>query len=54
MCESHLDASEELSRILSEEIVKQIDSDILSMLGVVDKRVHRKNKIEELWSKEPM
>lgn len=54
MYESNLDASEELSRILSEEIAKQIDCDILSMLGVVDKRVHRKNKIEELWSKEPM
>lgn len=54
MYESNLDASEELSRILSKEIAKQIDSDILSMLGVVDKRVHRKNKIEELWSKEPM
>jgi hypothetical protein len=54
MCESHLDASEELSRILSEEIAKGIDSEILSMLGVVDKRVHRRNKIEELWSKELM
>lgn len=54
MCESHLDASEELTRISSEEWTKQIDSNILSMLGFVDKRVHRKNKIEELWSKEPI
>ena len=54
MYESNLDASEELTRISSEEWTKQIDSNILSMLGVVDKRVHRKNKIEELWSKEPI
>ena len=46
------DASEELSRLLSEEWAKQIDTDILSMLGVVEKRVHRKNVIEELWKKE--
>lgn len=46
------DAEHELSRLLSEEIAKQIDTDILSMLGVVEKRVHRKNVIEELWKNE--
>lgn len=49
-----IDASDELSRILSEEIAKQIDADILTILGVVDKRVHRKNVIKELWPEEHM
>ncbi len=49
-----IDASDELSRILSEEIAKQIDVDILSMLGAVDKRVHRQNVIKELWLEEHM
>ena len=48
----YIDAEHELSRILSEEIVKQIDTDILSMLGVVEKKVHRRNAIEELWKNE--
>jgi hypothetical protein len=46
------DAEHELSRLLSEEIAKSIDTEIGSMLGAVEKRVHRKNAIEELWKNE--
>jgi hypothetical protein len=52
MKNEHIDAEHELSRLLSEEIAKQIDTDILSMLGAMEKRVHRKNVIEELWKNE--
>lgn len=47
-----IDASDELSRMLSEELAKQIDADILSALGAVDKRTRRKMAIEDLWMKE--
>jgi len=50
----NIDASDEISRMLSEEIAKQIDADILNILGAVDKRVNRRNKIEELWPNELM
>ena len=48
-----IDASDELSRILSQEIVNQIDLEILELLKnyVNDKRVRRKMAIEELWTK---
>lgn len=49
-----IDASEELSRILSQEIANQIDHEIAQVLKnyVNDKRVRRKMAIEELWTKE--
>ena len=48
----NIDASDEISRMLSEEIAKQIDAEIINYLGVYDKRVCRKNAIEELWKNE--
>jgi hypothetical protein len=50
----NIDASDEISRMLSEEFTKQIDAYILNILGAIDKRVHRRNKIEELWPNELM
>ena len=49
-----IDASDELSRILSQEIKNQIDLEIAQVLKnyVNDKRVRRKMAIEELWTKE--
>ena len=49
-----IDASDELSRILSHEIANQIDLEILEILKnyTNDKRVRRKMAIEELWTKE--
>lgn len=52
-----IDASDELSRILSQEIANQIDLEIAQVLKnyvndyVNDKRVRRKMAIEELWMK---
>lgn len=49
-----IDASDELSRILSQEIANQIDLEIGQVLKnyANDKRVRRKMAIEELWTKE--
>lgn len=49
-----IDASDELSRILSQEIANQIDLEVGEMLKnyVNDKRTRRKMAIEELWAKE--
>ena len=49
-----IDASDELSRILSQEIASQIDLEVVEMLKnyVNDKRARRKMAIEELWTKE--
>lgn len=49
-----IDASDELSRILSKEIANQIDLEIAQVLKnyINDKRMRRKMAIEELWTKE--
>jgi len=49
----NIDVSDELSRILSQEIVNQIDIEIVEMLKnyANDKRTRRKMVIEELWTK---
>ena len=49
-----IDAGDELSRILSQEIANQIDCEIVQLLKnyVNDKRTRRKMAIEELWKKE--
>lgn len=49
-----IDAIDELSRILSQEIANQIDLELVEMLKncANDKRVRRKMVIEELWTKE--
>lgn len=54
MDDNGIDASDELSRILSQEIRNQIDLEIAQVLKnyVNDKRVRRKIAIEELWTKE--
>lgn len=43
------DAEDELSRILSEEIAKGIDADIMKNIMEIDQRAQRKKSIEELW-----
>ena len=50
----NIDASDELLKILSQEIVNQIDIEIVEMLKnyVNDKSVRGKMTIEELWMKE--
>lgn len=49
-----IDASDELSRILSQEITNQIDLEIVEIIKnyANDKRVRRKIAIDELWRKE--
>ena len=54
MDEFGIDASGELSRILSQDIANQIDLEIVQLLKnyVNDNRMRRKMAIEELWTKE--
>lgn len=47
-----IDASEELSRILSEQMAKEIDKDIISTLQKMTLEKSRKEKIEELFESE--
>lgn len=46
------DAEDELSKLLSDEIAKSIDAEILKNIMEIDHRVSRKRRIEELWMNE--
>lgn len=46
------DIESELPRILSEEIAKGIDADILKNIMEIDQCASRKRRIEELWMNE--
>ncbi len=44
-----MDVVDELSKMLSEELAKEIDKDILRSLGIEpDRRIRRRNKIKKI------
>jgi hypothetical protein len=45
-----IDASDELSKILSEQIAKEIDKEILSSLGLEKRKYHRKKSINKIFN----
>ena len=45
-----LDTAEELTKILSEELAKQIDKEILKRLGVFERPIRRKNSIQKIFN----
>lgn len=45
-----MDIEAELTSILSEELAKQIDKEILRCLGLKERSVTRKNKINNIFS----
>lgn len=47
-CNYKLDIESELSKILSDELSRQIDNEILKSLGIVEKQVNRKYKIQKI------
>jgi hypothetical protein len=44
-----LDLADELTKILSEQITKEIDKDILSSLGIEGIKYRRKNSIKKIF-----
>ena len=47
-----LDTAEELTKILSEELAKQIDREILKSMGIFDRNIRRKNSIQKIFNDE--
>ena len=43
------DIESELTKILSEQIAKEIDREILNSLGIVEKPMRRKNSINKIY-----
>ena len=45
-----LDIESELTKILSEQIAKEIDKEILSSLGLEERKYHRKKSINKIFN----
>lgn len=45
-----MDITDEMAKILSEEISKQIDMEIISSLGIEEKKYRRKKSIEKIFN----
>jgi hypothetical protein len=45
-----MDVVDELTKMLSEELAKQIDREIISSLGIEDRKYRRKNSIKKIFN----
>jgi hypothetical protein len=45
-----VDLADELSKMLSEQIAKEIDKEILSSLGLEERKYHRKKSINKIFN----
>jgi N-acetylmuramoyl-L-alanine amidase len=45
-----IDVADELTKILSEELAKQIDREILKNMGIFDRNIRRKNSIKKIFN----
>ena len=46
------DIESELTKILSEELAKEIDREILKSLGILERHMRRKNSINKIYKNE--
>lgn len=45
-----IDVAEQLSKLLSEELCREIDKQILAGLGIEERKYRRKNKINKIFN----
>lgn len=45
-----LDTVDELTKMLSEQLAKEIDKEILKSLGVYERNIKRKNSIQKIFN----